>query len=122
MDKEPNIVLIEGYKGGKSRLTVEKPLIVYQREGVYTDEIYEIMKSIRDNTDIAKQTLKAFETAKKHRAPLPQNVVITDCMHVADGENLFSNDTILLAPKAKNYSNGFVASTAEYHFPLPIFA
>ncbi len=74
--------------------------------------------SLRDNTDIAKQTLKAFETAKKHRAPLPQNVVITDCMHVADGENLFSNGTILLAPKAKNYSNGFLSSTAEYHLPL----
>ena len=41
-DKEPNMVLIEGLKGGKSRMTVEKPLIVYQEPGVYTDEIYEI--------------------------------------------------------------------------------
>ena len=29
VDKEPNMVLIEGLRGGKSRLTVEKPLIVY---------------------------------------------------------------------------------------------
>ena len=42
VDKEPNMVLIEGLHGGKPRLTVEKPLIVYQSEGVYTPEIYEI--------------------------------------------------------------------------------
>lgn len=42
VDKEPNMVLIEGLRGGKSRLTVEKPLIVYKDQGVYTDEIYEI--------------------------------------------------------------------------------
>jgi tRNA1Val (adenine37-N6)-methyltransferase len=42
IDREPNMVLIEGVRGGKSRMTVEKPLIVYKEEGVYTDEIYEI--------------------------------------------------------------------------------
>ena len=42
VDKEPNMVLIEGYKGGKSRLTVEKPLIVYKEAGVYTNEILQI--------------------------------------------------------------------------------
>ena len=42
VDKEPNMVLIEGLRGGKSRLTVEKPLIVYERPGVYTPEIYDI--------------------------------------------------------------------------------
>ena len=41
-DREPNMVLLEGLKGGKSRMTVEKPLIVYKEQGVYTDEIYEI--------------------------------------------------------------------------------
>ena len=41
-DKDPNMVLIEGLKGGKPRITVEKPLIVYQKPGVYTDEIYDI--------------------------------------------------------------------------------
>lgn len=41
-DKEPNMVLIEGLRGGKPRITVEKPLIVYREPGVYTDEIYEI--------------------------------------------------------------------------------
>ncbi len=42
VDREPNMVLIEGLRGGKSRLTVEKPLIVYQECGKYTDEIYEV--------------------------------------------------------------------------------
>ena len=42
VDKEPNMVLIEGLRGGKSRVTVEKPLIVYKEQGVYTDEIYDI--------------------------------------------------------------------------------
>lgn len=41
-DKEPNMVLIEGLRGGKSRMTVEKPLVVYKEQGVYTDEIMEI--------------------------------------------------------------------------------
>lgn len=42
VDKEPNMVLLEGLRGGRPRMTVEKPLIVYQEEGKYTDEIYEI--------------------------------------------------------------------------------
>ncbi len=42
VDKEPNMVLIEGCRGGKSRMTVEKPLIVYKAQNEYTDEIYEI--------------------------------------------------------------------------------
>ena len=42
VDKEPDMVLIEGLRGGKSRLAVEKPLIVYKEQGVYTDEIYDI--------------------------------------------------------------------------------
>lgn len=42
IDKEPNMVLIEGIKGGRARLTVEKPLIVYKETNVYTDEIYDI--------------------------------------------------------------------------------
>lgn len=42
IDKEPNMVLLQASRGGKARLTVEKPLIVYQQPGVYTDEIYDI--------------------------------------------------------------------------------
>lgn len=42
VDREPNMVLIEGLRGGKSRMTVEKPLIVYKESGKYTDEIYDV--------------------------------------------------------------------------------
>lgn len=42
VDKEPNMVLIEATRGGKSRMTVEKPLIVYEKPGVYKPEIYDI--------------------------------------------------------------------------------
>ena len=42
VDKEPNMVLIEAVRGGKSRMTVEKPLIVYEKPGVYTNEIMEL--------------------------------------------------------------------------------
>ncbi|MDO5574040.1 MAG: tRNA1(Val) (adenine(37)-N6)-methyltransferase [bacterium] len=42
IDQEPNMVLIEACRGGRSRITVEKPLIVYREKGKYTDEIYDI--------------------------------------------------------------------------------
>lgn len=42
VDKEPNMVLIEANRGGKPRMTVEKPLIVYKEPGVYMPEIYEM--------------------------------------------------------------------------------
>ena len=42
VDKEPNMVLIEANRGGRPRLSVEKPLIVYKEPGAYTDEIYDI--------------------------------------------------------------------------------
>ena len=39
VDKEPNMVLLEGVRGGNARITVEKPLIVYEKEKVYTEEV-----------------------------------------------------------------------------------
>lgn len=41
-DKEPNMILIEGVRGGKPRMVVEKPLIIYESPGVYKQEIYDI--------------------------------------------------------------------------------
>ncbi len=38
---EPNMVLIEAVKGGKARVTVEKPLIVWKEKDVYSDELKE---------------------------------------------------------------------------------
>lgn len=42
VDKEPNMVLIEATRGGRPRLKVEKPLIIYKEPGLYTPEIYDI--------------------------------------------------------------------------------
>lgn len=39
IDKEPNMVLIEGLRGGNSRMTIDPPLVVYKEVGVYTDEL-----------------------------------------------------------------------------------
>ena len=42
VNKEPNMVLIEANLGGRRRLTVERPLIVYESPNCYTKEIYDI--------------------------------------------------------------------------------
>ena len=43
-DKKPNLLLIEGSKGGKKDLKFHEPLIVYNEDGSYTEEIYRIYK------------------------------------------------------------------------------
>lgn len=45
-DKEPNMVLIEALKSGNSRITVERPLIVYERPGKYTDMVLKLYGKI----------------------------------------------------------------------------
>lgn len=42
IDKEPNMVLIEGIKNAKSRIEIEPPLIVYEKDGNYTKRIYDL--------------------------------------------------------------------------------
>lgn len=46
LHKEPNMVLIEGMRGGNSRLTVEPPLIVYEEVGKYTEMVLKEYGSI----------------------------------------------------------------------------
>lgn len=41
-DREPNMVLIEGIRGAKMRITVEKPLILQTPDGSYTEEVKEL--------------------------------------------------------------------------------
>ena len=43
-DKEPNMVLLEARKGGRSGMQVESPLIVYGHPGEYTEEILHIYR------------------------------------------------------------------------------
>lgn len=42
--KEANMVLIEALQDGKSMVKIDPPLIVYEKPGVYTEEIYEIYR------------------------------------------------------------------------------
>lgn len=39
VEKEPTMVMIEAVRGGRSRIKIEPPLIVYQEKGVYTEEV-----------------------------------------------------------------------------------
>ena len=39
VDKEPNMVLVEGMRGARPRMTVEPPLVVYEKDGSYTREL-----------------------------------------------------------------------------------
>lgn len=41
-EKAPNLVLIQGIKGSKPEVTIESPLYVYEDNGDYTQEIYDI--------------------------------------------------------------------------------
>lgn len=41
-DREANMVLIEGRRGGRPMMKVEPPIIVYKTQGVYSDEIHDI--------------------------------------------------------------------------------
>lgn len=45
IDKEPNMVLIEGVRDGKSRITIEPPLVVYEQNQEYTPEIHKLYGS-----------------------------------------------------------------------------
>ena len=44
-DKDANMVLIEGIRGGRPMLKAESPLIVYTSPGVYTDELLNVYNS-----------------------------------------------------------------------------
>ena len=42
LKKEPNMVLIDAVKGGRERISVEAPLIIYNEDGSYTREVLHI--------------------------------------------------------------------------------
>ena len=46
IEKEPNMVLIEACKGGNSRIQIERPLVVYEKPGVYTKDILELYQMV----------------------------------------------------------------------------
>lgn len=40
--QEANMILLEAFRGGKPQMRIEAPVIVYEKPGVYTREIYDI--------------------------------------------------------------------------------
>lgn len=45
-DKSPNMVLIEAVKGGGAQLNIDPPLVVYNKDGTYTEEVLRIYGKI----------------------------------------------------------------------------
>lgn len=55
IDKEPSMVLVEGIKGGRPRMQIGPPLIVYGSDGRYTEEalgMYGEMKKFREQAGV----------------------------------------------------------------------
>ena len=48
INKEPNMLLIDCIKGARQRITVDPPLIIYNSDGSYTEEVYRIYGMIMD--------------------------------------------------------------------------
>ena len=44
-DSKPKLVLVKATKNAKSFLNIEEPLIIYNKDGSYTDEILKIFES-----------------------------------------------------------------------------
>ena len=42
VDRDPDLFLIDAVRGGRPGLAAEKPLIIWRRPGIYTDEIREL--------------------------------------------------------------------------------
>ena len=42
IDKEPTLVLIKAIKNARPFLKIERPLIIYKKNGNYTDEMHRI--------------------------------------------------------------------------------
>ncbi len=55
VDKEPNMVLIEGVRGGNSRIKIEPPLIVYKSPGVYTEQLLQTYEGEAKTVTVEKR-------------------------------------------------------------------
>lgn len=45
IDKPANMVLVEGVRGGRPMLKVEEPLIIYEEQGKYTQEVIDLYEN-----------------------------------------------------------------------------
>ncbi len=72
--------------------------------------------SLKDNEELARKVLKAYETASKNGIKTPENVIASDFMF-AEGENLF-NGTVLLNTRQTALPAGALATMSDFHVPL----
>lgn len=72
--------------------------------------------SLKDNEELARKVLKAYETAAKNGVETPKNVVVSDFMF-AEGENFF-NSTMLLNRNQHALRDGFMSTSSDFHIPL----
>jgi len=74
--------------------------------------------SLKDNEELAKNTLKAFEVASQNGVKIPKNVIASDFMYLSGENLLYGEGTILLNPLQQTLSKGYLSTVAEYHVPL----
>ncbi len=72
--------------------------------------------SLKDNEELARKVLKAYETAAKNGVKTPKNVVASDFME-EEGIN-FLNGTILLNRNQYVLREGFLSTSSDFHIPL----
>lgn len=73
--------------------------------------------SLKDNEVLAKQVLRAFETASKNGVKLPQNVAVSDFMiNETKGENVMG--TLLFNPNQSGLASEWTSTTSNFHVPL----
>ena len=53
LEREPNMVLIEGIRGGAPELRVAPPLIIYHEDGSYTEPVRRIYEGNNGNSQSA---------------------------------------------------------------------
>ena len=74
--------------------------------------------SLKDNEELAKNVMKAFEVASEGGIQVPKNVIATDFLP-AGGENLlYGEGSILLNPAKQAFKEGWCSTKAPYHAPL----
>ena len=72
--------------------------------------------SLKDNEELAKEVLKAYEIASKNNVETPENVIVSAFMNT-NGEHLI-NGTILLNTLESKYQNGFLSTNKDFHAVL----
>ena len=72
--------------------------------------------ALKDEEELARKVLKAFDVAKKNGIKTPHSVIASDAT-MPEGENLH-NGTIVLKRKPRELLKGYTSTEADYHTVL----